>query len=245
MRQLRSIISINNSIAGVIVLAALAIVSCTVDTVDPLSQRTRLGNMQVAIISSRANRTDIEFRGRVTSRDRRDSLYVAAGLGSFKHFVALRDTLTRDTVRVYYTLPLNVQFKVDTTLRVVLIYKQIESRFALLLKTKNDSLVCMIGTLLPNDLEPVQIQSGEQGFRVDVGSDMYASRNTECGREGDYNMIFSTHAGFVDVAPARSGQLQSAEKGYSVYNVANTQVIKDLGTCPNFPTEFAYMIIRQ
>ena len=251
MQQSNDTTSINNSeriprllIACVCVVTFFA--GCKLDPKDPDSQRTRLGTMQLAFVASFINTTDFQFGGRLRSYDTRDSSYSETGIGSFKHFFSIRDTTSTDSIRVYYTLPQNLQFHIDTaSRRFVLIYKQSESRFALILKTKNDSLVAMISRLLPNELDPVQAKDGAQSFRVARGNNVYLARNTECGREGDYDMVFSINDGSVAVAPARSGQLLSAEKLYSLYNVVNTQIIKDLNSCAGFVPEFAFMIIKQ
>jgi hypothetical protein len=74
---------------------------------------------------------------------------------------------------------------------------------------------------------------------------VYTWRNSECGREGDYDMLFSTNTASVSVPPVQNGLLQSGEKSYILWNAANTRLVKDLGTCPDFLTEFSYMILRQ
>lgn len=226
----------------VITFTALIAASCKLVPVDPSTHRTRLGDIQLAIASGSNSLAEVEFRGRVI---RVGGDTTVASIGSFKGYIRLRDTLTNNVISVLYTLPNNIQVRADTTMRVVCIFKQARGRLALILKTKNDSLVCMMGTMLKTELDSLLRKSGAQGFRVAVGSDVYASRYTECGREGDYNMTFSTNDGSVVIPPARSGSLQNGDKAYAAYNVVNTQLIKNLDTCPNFTPEFAYMIIKQ
>jgi hypothetical protein len=223
-------------------VAAFLTFGCKQDPIDPTSQRLRLGDIRVALSSGSTRLSDSGFSGRII-RFGADTM--VSFIGSFAGYVRIRDSVANRIVSILYTLPNNAQVKVDTTMRVICIYKEKGDKSALILKTKSDSLICMIGTLLLGDLEPVQASSGAQGFRVSIGPDLYASRNTTCGREGDFNMMFATTERIIGVAPARTGQLQSAEKLYALYNVANTQAIKNLGTCQTFPAEFAYMILRQ
>jgi hypothetical protein len=126
-----------------------------------------------------------------------------------------------------------------------LIYRRIAARFALLLKTKTDSLVCTFGTLLPEEWVFVLNLAGTQGFRVQAGNNLYLARNTECGREGDFDIIFSSSSGEVRVGPARSALMYNGDRLYALFNVVNTRLIKDLGGCRNFEPEFGMMILQQ
>ncbi|MER3524210.1 MAG: hypothetical protein C4326_09125 [Ignavibacteria bacterium] len=222
-----------------------ALSGCKQDPIDPSIERIRLGEFRVGLITSFTNLNEITMSGRIRAYDTRDSLYEAPGIGSFKHFLSFRDTTTNDTLRLFYTLPSNVNFRIDSTQRFVLFYRKVGERFALLLKTKNDSLVCAFGTLLADEWVFVFNRSGNQGLRVSAGDNVYLARNTVCGREGDFDMIFSAHSGEVRVGPARSALLFSGDKVYAVFNVVNTKLIKDLGRCTDFVPEFAFMILRQ
>lgn len=239
MRQFRNIISISS---GLVLMLAAG--SCTKGPVDPTQQPIRLGSMSIGIVASRPGTADFSFRGRVTSFDTRDTLYFIPG-GAYKHFVAMRDTLTNDTLRVYYTLPLNLTFRVDTTLRAVVFFKQVESHFALIIKSKNDSLICMVNSMRPDELDTIFAKVGDQQFRVAVGTELHAWRNSACGREGDFNMLFSSRNATVSVPPGQTADLVDADKFYTLANVQNTQRVKDLANCGFAGTEFSFMIIRR
>jgi hypothetical protein len=231
--------------ARVLVIVVALLSGCKQDPVDDSIKRIRMGDILVAFISNRTVTPDFEFSGRIRAYDTRDSLFEAPGIGQFKHFISLRDTASTDSVRLFYSLPSNVNFRIDSTQRFTLIYRKIDPRFALILKTKNDSLVCAVGTLLPDEWPFVLNRAGNQGFRVSVGDNLYLARNTECGREGDFDIIVANNSGEVRVGPARSAFLFSGDKAYAVFNVVNTKLIKDLGTCAAFVPEFAFMILQQ
>jgi hypothetical protein len=165
MSQLKSIMSTNSQtrIVAMIVLVCTALLAtgCKQDPIDPSSQRTRLGTISVAVVATSGIVAEAEFRGRVISLEPRDTSYTIAP-GTFKHLVELRDTLTNRTLKIYFTLPQNAKVKTDTTMRLVCVYKQSGDRSALLLKTKNDSLVCLVGTLPLTELDPVLAKGGEQ-----------------------------------------------------------------------------------
>lgn len=245
MRQLKSTISTSSRFTYLLVLSTLAFVSCTKETLEPQSERSTLGLIHVGVVSTLPNATDFQFRGRVVDFDRRDTLFNVPGIGTFNHVTVLRDTLTGDTSWVYYTLPPGEILKVDTTSRTVLIYKKTDAGFALILKSKNDSLIAMVNTLPPSELDTIFTKAGDQGFRAVVGTELHASRNTPCGREGDYNIMFSAADGTANIPPGRRGFLQSGDKIYNVSNVLNTQIIKDLGSCSNFRSAFHFMILQQ
>lgn len=249
MRQLQGITSTNNTrqkhTLYPLALFMIALLGCKQDPIDPSIERIRLGEFRVAFITTLTNLNEIRLNGRIRAYDTRDSLYEAAGFGSFKHFLSFRDTTTNDSLRLFYTLPSNANFRIDSTQRFVLHYRKVGGRFALLLKTKNDSLVCAFGTLLPDEWVFVFNRSGNQGFRVSVGENVYLARNTVCGREGDFDMIFAAHSGEVRVGPARGALLFDGDKVYAVFNVVNTKLIKDLERCPDFVPEFAFMILQQ
>ncbi len=230
---------------GLIVVIAALLGGCKLNPIDDSIQRIRMGEITVAFITNRARTPDFEFSGRIRSYDTRDSLYEAPGIGLFKHFLSLRDTASTDSVRLFYSLPANANFRIDSSQRFTFIHRTIESRFALLLKTKNDSLACAFGTLLPEEWLFVLNRAGNQGFRISVGDNLYLARNTQCGREGDFDVIVANNSGNVRVAPARSAILYSGDKAYAVFNVANTRLIKDTGNCPDFVPEFAMMILQQ
>jgi hypothetical protein len=243
MRRLHDITSISKRL-GLIVISVL-LGGCKQDPIDDSIQRIRMGEILVAYITNRANAADFEFNGRIRAYDTRDSLYEAPGIGLFKHFISFRDTASTDSVRLLYSLPSNVNFRIDSSQRFTFIHRAIESRFALLLKTKNDSLVCAFGTLLPEEWTFVLNRAGNQGFRLGVGDNLYLARNTQCGREGDFDIIVANTSGEVRVGPARSAVLYSGDKAYAVFNVANTRLIKDVGNCPEFVPEFSMMILQQ
>ncbi len=243
MRRLLDITSISKR-TGLIVIGLL-LGGCKQDPIDDSIQRIRMGEILVAYITNRGGAPDFEFSGRIRAYDTRDSLYDAPGIGLFKHFISFRDTASTDSVRLFYSLPSNANFRIDSSQRFTFIHRTIESRFALLLKTKNDSLVCAFGTLLPEEWVFVLNRAGNQGFRLSVGDNLYLARNTQCGREGDFDIIVANNSGEVRVGPARSAVLYSGDKAYAVFNVANTRLIKDLGTCPDFVPEFSMMILQQ
>ncbi|MBX2990656.1 MAG: hypothetical protein KF749_05750 [Bacteroidetes bacterium] len=238
--------STSNRFFYLFVLSILAFASCTKETLEPQSERTTLGHILLTVVTSLPNPNDFQFRGRVEGfGGSGDTLLTVPGVGTFNHYTALRDTLTGDTAWVYYTLPPGERLKVDTTSRTVLIYKKTDAGFALILKSKNDSLIAMVNTLPPAELDTLFTKAGEQRFRVVVGTELYTSRNTPCGREGDYNMMFSSAEGSANIPPGRSGLLQTGDKIYNVSNVLNTQIIKDLGSCSNFRSAFQFMILQQ
>lgn len=245
MRLSRGITSISKKLGFILILMAALLGGCKQDPIDDSIQRIRMGEIKAAVLTNRASLSDFEFSGRIRAYDTRDSLYEAPGIGLFKHFISLRDTASTDSVRLFYSLPSNVNFRIDSSQRFTFIHRTIESRFALLLKTKNDSLVCAFGTLLPDEWVFVLNRSGNQGFRVSVGDNLFLARNTPCGREGDFDIVVANNSGSVRVGPARSAVLYSGDKAYAVFNVANTQLIKDSGNCPDFVPEFAVMILQQ
>ncbi|HXF99928.1 MAG TPA: hypothetical protein VNL69_04050, partial [Bacteroidota bacterium] len=65
------------------------------------------------------------------------------------------------------------------------------------------------------------------------------------GREGDFDVIFSTAVGTLSVGPARGALMFSGDKVYAVFTVVNTRLIKDSGRCPNSQPEFGIMILQQ
>lgn len=244
MRPLRNTTSSSKILAGII-FVCLSVSSCKLDPVDPNARRLTLGDIQIALVSTLGNRTDIEFNGRVVGYDKVDSLYVAPGLGSYKHFIEVQDTASGQRLTVYYTLPLAPYLKVDSTLRVVLIYKKIENRSALLIKDKSDSLLCLFGTLLLSDLNLIEAKGGVQNIRILPGNEPLNTRTTACGREGDFNTIFADKFASTSVQPAQTSVLYSGEKSYLVANIANTYLIKNLKGCTDSVEQFAYAVIKQ
>jgi hypothetical protein len=91
----------------------------------------------------------------------------------------------------------------------------------------------------------VQALGGAQNIRVAPGEVALTSRVTACGREGDFNMLFSDNAGFVSVLPAQQTTFVSGERAYLVVNVASSLFIKNMNACPDSVNEFIYIIIRQ
>lgn len=248
MRLSRVTTWINSRTGTALVLAALLLLAtpaCKQDPIDSSIQRLRLGQFQIALITSLRDSSTIVLNGRIRAYDTRDTLYEAPGVGLVKHFVSFRDTVSSDSLRLLYTLPGNLNFRIDSTQRFTLLYRKIDSRFALLLKTKTDSLVCAFGTLLPEEWVFVLNLAGNQGFRVGPGNNLYLARNTECGREGDFDVIFSTAVGTLSVGPARGALMFSGDKVYAVFTVVNTRLIKGSGRCPNFQPEFGIMILQQ
>jgi len=243
MRLLRNITS-TSRIATAILIVCLSGLSCKLEPGDLNSQRLTLGNIDIALASAAGNNTDTELYGRVAGYDVRDSLYDAFGLGLFKHFIEVHDSTGR-SVTVFYTLPLAQFLKVDTTTFVTLSYKKIESRSALLIKNKRDSLLCLFGTLLPGELESFEIRGGIQNIRIHSGEEPVNTRLTDCGREGDFNMIFGDDFASTSVQPAQTAILFSGSYSYAVTNVANTYLIKNTKGCADSVGLFAYTIIKQ
>ncbi len=223
----------------------MSLLSCKLDPVDTNAKRLTLGDVQIALISTLGSRTDIEFRGRIVGYDKIDSIYIAPGLGSYKHFIEVQDTISGERVWVYYTLPLAPYLKVDSTLSVVLIYKKIDTRSALLIKDKRDSLLCLFGTLLRPDLELLEAKGGVQNIRILPGTEPFNTRNTACGREGDFNTIFADNSNSTSVQPAKTSVLYSGEKSYLVANIANSYLIKNIKGCSDSVGQFAYAVIKQ
>ncbi len=244
MRLLSNITSSSKNPAA-IVLICMSLLSCKLDPADPNARRLTLGDVRLALVSTLGSRTDIEFRGRVVGYDKIDSFYVAPGLGTYKHFIEVLDTISGDRVWMYYTLPVVPYLKVDTTLHVVLIYKKIAARSALLIKDKSDSLLCLFGTLLLPDLELIETKGGIQNIRVVPGSEPFTTRNTTCGREGDFNTVFADRSNATSVQPAKTSVLFSGEKSYFVANIGNSYLIKNTKGCTDSVAQFAYAVIRQ
>lgn len=248
MLQLRNITSINNAgrartACTGILCAVLIVAGCKQDALNTSTPRPRLGDISIAVVRGDSGVSAAAFSARVIKPNGGDTL--VPGVGHFFRHVVLWDSLANRAAAILYSVPRNAFIQSDTNTRVVCFFKRVGSRAALLLKSKNDSLICMIGTLLPDDLASLQAESGAQGFHVASGPNVYTWRNSECGREGDYDMLFSTNTASVSVPPVQNGLLQSGEKSYILWNAANTRLVKDLGTCPDFLTEFSYMILRQ
>jgi hypothetical protein len=230
---------------------ALLVVSCKSDPLGVTSPRSRLGEMKVAVTASYRNTDgvlEMEFRGRAVSpMEPRDSLYTVAGKGAFKRRIVLRDTFStrRDSISIYYSFPAGIAVRIDTFMTFVCHYKQTASGFGLILKTKADSLVCLAGNLTGAELESFQPQTGVQNFRVRVGPDAYVTRNTACGREGDYNTFFSVKTGFVSAPPAKGNILKDGALTYSVFNIANTQIVKNIKDCADYAGELGFIAVRQ
>ncbi len=243
MRQLRNITS-TSRVAAAVVIVCLSGLSCKLEPGDSNDRPLTLGDIKIALASAAGDNIDIELYGRVADYDVRDSLYDAFGLGLFKHFIEVHDSTGR-SVTVFYTLPLAQFLKVDTTTFVTLSYKRIESRSALLIKNKRDSLLCLFGTLLPRELESLEIQGGVQNIRIRSGENPVNTRLTDCGREGDFNMIFGDDFASASVQPAQTAFLFSGSYSYSVTNVANTYLIKNIKACADSIGLFAYAIIKE
>lgn len=232
-------------------LLAVALTSCEMSPINVTSPRSRLGEMRAAIVQT-GRSTDgvleLDYRGRVTfPMEPRDSSYNLGTKGIFKRRIVLRDTLSGrgDSISLYYAFPSGIAVRIDTLMTFVMHFKQTATGFALILKTKNDSLVCLAGNLFPSELETFQSRTGVQNFHVSSGNDAYLTRNTECGREGDYNMVFTAKSGFVAVPPAKDAELIDGALTYSVYNVINTQIVKTVKTCPTYAGEFAFIAVRR
>ncbi len=179
MEQSKNTISISKLAAAVLAVTFL-VASCKMDLIDQSVQRTKLGDIQIGIAGSLRDSTNLERQGKIISSDPNvDSSYTHPGLaGSFKHFVWLADTARRETLKVYYTLPVAAKIKSDT-IEFVMIYKKVQNRAALLLKTKSDSLVCLMGTLLPQELAWLPTKAGHQNIRVLSGNEAVATRITD------------------------------------------------------------------
>lgn len=249
MQQSKRTMSTNR----LVIALALALVGagCKNDPLGVTSPRSRLGDMKVSVFASYRNTdgaVEMEFRGRVVSpMEPRDSVYNVPGKGAFKRRIVLRDTFStrRDSVTVFYSFPAGIAVRVDTFMTFVFHYKQTPSGFGLILKTKSDTLVCLAGNLTGAELESFQSQTGVQNFRVSVGPDAYVTRNTDCGREGDYNTLFGVRSGFIAVPPALGGILRDGGLTYSTFNVVNTQIVKNIKNCANYTGEFAFIAVRQ
>lgn len=241
MRLLRNSTS-NSNIPAAIFFVCMSLLSCKLDPADPNARRLTLGDVHLVLVSTLGSMMDIEFSGRVVGV--RDSLYEEPGVGSFKNFVEVQDTNTGHRLKVYYTLPISQYLKVDTTTRMILIYKRNRSRSALLIKDKSDSLLCLFGTLLLPDLEQLEIKGG-QNIRIIPGNEPSATRNTTCGREGDFNTIFADRFNSTSVKPAQTSVLFSGEKSYFVANIANSYLIKNIKGCTDSVSQFAYVVIKQ
>ena len=245
MRQSQSITSISK--LGLGVCAALAVVgvaSCKLEN-EAVSARVRLGTIRMATVASVGTRTGFALTGKVTRSDVGDtSAYNVPGVGVFKSFISFRGATSADTARVYYTLPVNAPVRLDTSTYSA-VFVQAQSRAALLIKDKSDSLVCLFGTLLPAEMEPLQAQITAQNLRVKAGDQALDTRATECGREGDFNMLFFDGFGWLSVRPGKTASLTNGDRVYFVANVANTSLIKSTSGCADTVGEFSCMIIKQ
>jgi hypothetical protein len=234
-----------------VLLAAVSGLTCSLDPSESTSQRSRLGEVKIAVVASYRNTEgvlEMEFRGHVsTPLEPRDSSYTIANVGTFKRRIVLRDTLStrRDSVTLFYSFPLGLAPRIDPTMTLVFLFKRTATGLGFILKTKSDTLVCMAGTFAGADLETFEAQGGVQNFRVISGNNAHVTRTTDCGREADYNIIFSTNDGSVDVPPTQGASFQSGRYVYTVYNVINTQVVKNVKDCENYSGESAYVILRQ
>ncbi len=230
---------------------ALCGMSCKSDPLGVTSPRTRLGEMKAAVIATYRNTDgvlEMEFRGRVVSpMEPRDSVYNVAGKGAFKRRIVLRDTFStrRDSITIFYSFPSGIAVRIDTFMTFICHFKQTPTGFGLILKTKADSLVCLAGNLSGGELESFLAKTGVQNFRVSVGPDAYVTRNTTCGREGDYNTLFSVKTGFVGVPPGKNDILKDGALTYSTFNIVNTQIIKNVKNCTSYTGEFAFIAVRQ
>ncbi len=248
MLQSKSITSISKQL--LILLLALAGLSCKSDPLAVTSERSRLGDFTLDVAATyRATDgiVEMEFRGRVSfPLEPRDSLYAIPNKGTFKRRIVLKDTLSvrRDSVSIFYTLPPGVVVKVDTTMTLVLHFKRTASGSGLILKTKNDSLICLMGTLTGAELDTLQARTGALNFRVSMGTNAYVARNTQCGREADYNTVFSMNNTFTDVRPAYSSLFSNSARVYAVYNIINTQIVKNVQNCAEYKGEFTYAAMR-
>ena len=113
------------------------------------------------------------------------------------------------------------------------------------LKTKSDSLICLVGTLLPHNLDSLQGKTGAQNIRVVPGNEAFNTRVTDCGREGDFNTLFHISQGYANLKPAQTAFITVDERIYLVANIANTYLIKNLNGCPETVGEFAYAVLQQ
>jgi hypothetical protein len=244
MRLSQSITSISKLKAvACIALAAIGVSSCRLEN-EPASARVRLGTIRIATLASVGTRAGFSLRGKVTRSDVSDtSVYTVAGVGAFKSFISFKSATSPDTARVYYSLPVSAPIRLDTSIYSVL-FAQAQDRSALLIKDKSDSLVCLFGTLLPAELDVLQAQINPQNLRVKSGDQALNSRTTECGREGDFDMLFFDGFGWLSLQPGKTASLANGDRLYFLANVANTSLIKNTGGCVE-PGEFSYMIIKQ
>jgi hypothetical protein len=72
----------------IILLAAASGLTCSLDPSESTSQRSRLGDVKIAVVASYRNTEgvlEMEFRGHVnTPLEPRDSTYTIANIGTFK-----------------------------------------------------------------------------------------------------------------------------------------------------------------
>jgi hypothetical protein len=247
--QSKKITSISRRLIFLLV-AALGL-TCSLDPSEDTSQRSRLGDLKIAVVASYRNTEgvlEMEFRGHATTPlEPRDSSYTVANVGTFKRRIVLRDTLSsrRDSVILFYSFPLGLAPKIEPTMTLVFLFKRTATGSGFILKTKSDTLVCLAGTLMGSDLKSFEAQDGVQNFRVTSGNNAHVTRTTECGREADYNIVFSAINASVDVPPTGNASFQSGRFVYTAYNVINTQVVKNVKDCENYGGEIAYVILRQ
>jgi hypothetical protein len=183
------------------------------------------------------------IRGNVSAFDTIDTVWTVDGLGSFDHFLEVLDATGRRH-RFYYSLPGNVRIQVDSGMSVVARLATANGGFNLTVITPQDSLVCLFGTMPFPELSGEIRHTGRQGFAVSLPDQAARYRNTECGREGDYDLDLAWATGSVRIPPAGLVLLTSG-RTYLAANVVNTRIVKTVKSCPGYTNEFAYMIVRQ
>lgn len=220
---------------------------CELQVKDPETSRARLGTIDLALVSPMiAGNTDVDlsFDGVFTGTDTIDTTFALPSGREFHHFIALAESTSRfDTI--YYNLPADRRIRIDSGATVQCFYRKHESGFALILKMTTDSLICFVGTLMPDQLNDLQNRTGAQGFRIISDSYARTTRNTDCGREGDFDMTFISNSTSITVPPASAAVMQEGSFLYYVANVSNTRVLKQLNRCPDYDGESNYLIIRE
>lgn len=241
MQLLPNTILISKRAAVLIATAVFA--ACVSDPHDPNALNRRMGDLYLAVTDSTGEISTAILTGIIDSSDMNDTTFIVPGVGTFDHHIVFKDTTSNLFLRVYYTLPFDARIRLDPRL-IELRYKKVGSRSALLLKNKTDSLVCLFGNLLPDDLQPLLDAAGAQNIKILRGVESVNIRVNDCGREGDFNTLFDIGPNHVSLYPAQHAIVQDYDRTYTVVNNANTYLVKNLKGCPETVAEFSYAIIQ-
>ncbi len=233
--------SISRIAAALVAVTLLA--GCSTDPQDPQALNRRLGNLVLAVVDSTGEISTAVLTGIIDSSDMNDTTFTVPGVGTYDHHIVFKDTTSNLFLRVYYTLPFDARIRLDPRL-IELRYKKVRERSALLLKNKTDSLVCLFGNLLPEDLQPLLDSAGVQNIKIRRGVESVNIRVNDCGREGDFNTLFDIGPNHLSLYPANYALVQDYDRIYTVVNNANTYLVKNLKGCPETVAEFSYAIIQ-